>query len=104
MHQQERLLLGLLQVPRLGGITLQFIWCVGMYALWADAHTNSTLALFQRRSGGTFRIVVDLAAPMREDLGEEVGTYDDGEIRRVLGRCGNLRAVVERGKGGGWGW
>lgn len=68
-------------------IPLQAIWCLGMYLVWFDVHVNSSL--WRRgRHLGTWRMILDLAGAVSEDLGQELSTLSESELEKEIGKLG----------------
>lgn len=68
-------------------IPLQAIWYLRMYLVWFDVHVNSSLWRRGRRLG-TWRMILDLAGAVSEDLGQELSTLSESELEKEIGKLG----------------
>jgi hypothetical protein len=59
------------------------VWSMAMYILWLDASMYSPLQRSGRRLG-KWTAVVDLAGAMKNELGANMSTYSDSELRNCV--------------------
>ena len=81
------------------GVTLQVLWSVGIYVVWADATAHGKLYKYGRKSHGTLRGVADLSNALTEDLGDDHGTYSNDRLERALSKT-RIGWTVDKGKDG----
>ena len=79
------------------GVMLQFIWSVSLYAVWIDTGRRGVLHKHERRSYGSLRGVAGLSNVIKEELGDELGAYNDDKIGKALSGL-QIGWVVEKGK------
>lgn len=72
----------------------------GLYGIWVDANVNSVL---QRSRGhlGQWRVVVDLAGAIHQELGLNLGAYSNTELKNKLERAAPISYEVRHDYGRG---
>ncbi|KAL5392395.1 hypothetical protein DPSP01_000904 [Paraphaeosphaeria sporulosa] len=72
-----------------------FVWSCIMAGMWMDVRTRSRMYRAGRRPG-LLRSILDFAAAMREEVGEEGGALGEDDIRRTLREGGGALIVPKR--------
>ena len=74
---------------------VQIVWSTALYAMWLFVGWKGELSAYGRSGSGRLRAAVDVAAAVERELGDELGAYGDGEIKRALTDVGKVGWIVE---------